>query len=127
MKAILAMLLVALGLVLFSHGSARATTLDTPLVSVDAGPAGKYFNCNVRNVSNRNLDVAVAFVVGGVLGLPGSCTSVIPNGQCSFTLSAFVSARTACQVTIRGTKDSVRVSLELMDATGTPIVVVDGR
>lgn len=127
MKTLVAVSLAALGLVLFSQGSARAGTLDTPLISVDAAPAGKYFNCNVRNVSNRNLDIAVAFVVGGVLGLPSSCTSVIPNGECSFPLSAFAGARAACKVTVSGGKDSVRVSLELMDSTGTPIVVVDAR
>ena len=110
-------------LILGSTGIAQAATIYTPILTAEAGNA--FFNCRALNVSRRTREVTVEIVSGLGDVLAANSFQVDPGTWLGVTSGD--TARSYCRVTVRGGKNTVRVSLESRIVNAPLVAVVVGQ
>ena len=116
-------LVMVIALVLGLSGMAQAAVLYTPAMTPEGGGS---FICRVVNVSGqtRNVTIDIMSHHGGKVAT--SFEIPILRGQMESVMRDNDSTRSYCRVTVQGSKQSVRVSMESRIG-GDTVAVVQGH
>jgi hypothetical protein len=116
-------ILLALVVALAPAGSARAAAVHTPPLSRATDGT---FVCNVANASTKPREVVISILdpLGEVVA--ATLPSVLDPGQLLSVNQNSIGGR-SCRVDVKGGRNTVRVSLYVLDANGNPTAAVQGQ